>query len=290
MKKNVHFIGSGKLGTTLARAMLETEWHIPKFWIRDNYNSKEANRYLPGTIFKKLDKTGEIDSAKIIIITVPDNRIRAVAERLSNFETNWQDKIVIHTSGSLNSDELISLKLKGAAVGSVHPLQTFKSHFLSPKIFNGIFFAVEGDKKIFTFASMLCKDLKANMMIIESDQKLLYHIAAVSVSNLMNGLLHYGENLFSKLDIDQTIIRQMMNPIITASVKNYFQSKEETSLTGPLARGDFKVVEKHLSYLKNQHEDFLPVYSEISKYIVKFILDKDIKNYEQLIKVLADET
>jgi len=288
MKNNIHFIGFGKLGTTLARAMYESGWFVPYYWIRNEIDYIEANRYLPDTKFELQIKASVIKSAEVILITVPDIRIGSVAEYLSQTLSDWDGKIVIHTSGCLNSSELEPLKQNGATVGSIHPMQTFHSRFLPPNIFENIYIAVEGNNKIATFADELCKDLNAKMFKIKPDQKLLYHIAAVSLSNFLNGVINYGENLFSRLGIDQELLQPLIQPIITTSINNYFQANGKSSLTGPLTRGDFSVVEKHLSYLKKNHEDLLPVYSEISKYIFRFILDKDINNYEQLKKVLLE--
>ncbi len=288
MKEQIHFIGAGKLGTTLARAMYESGWTIPFFWIKNNFIPVGAEAFLPKTNFRKLFNSEELKSANVIILTVSDDQIRSVAEYLNSLVMDWSDKIVLHTSGSLNVEELVSLKNKAAVVGSIHPMQTFDKLFLSSQVFKDIYLAVEGDDHLVKFAGKLASKLKSNIIKIKSNQKIICHAAAVSASNFFTGLLNYSENLFKQLNIDEATARKIIIPIVKSAIHNFEKSNSKSSLTGPLSRGDVNVVAKQLSFLKKNHEDLYPVYLEISHYIFRFMIDKGTTNYEQIKKLFKE--
>lgn len=290
MKEKIHFIGAGNLGTTLARAMHESGYSVPVFWTKRKFLPKQASRYLPETCFKKLENHQQfINTADIVIITVPDNQIRTVSKFLSNTLTDWANKIVCHTSGSLNKEELSDLEEKSAIVGSIHPMQTFNQLFLSPDIFKNIYFAVEGGNAIIKFAENWIKKFKSKMIKIQSSQKIIYHIAAVTISNFFAGLLNYSEHLFKNLNFDKNISKEIILPIVNTTLNNFRNTNSLSSLTGPLSRGDTNTIDKHLSMLKENHKDLYPVYKEISRYILKFMLNEKTNNYKQIIHLLEKQ-
>ena len=128
MKRNILFIGAGKLGTTLAWALSQNGFLIPIFYSTEFPENKSD--YLPDTEFIGKLSEESVGKCKILIITVPDAQIIEVAKQLELLKVNWENKLVIHTSGCLSSNELHQLKLKGALVGSIHPMQTFDNFFL----------------------------------------------------------------------------------------------------------------------------------------------------------------
>jgi predicted short-subunit dehydrogenase-like oxidoreductase (DUF2520 family) len=65
-------------------------------------------------------------TSRVVLLTVPDDAIPAVASELAQIGGDeWRGLIVLHTSGPLDSTVLSPLKSCGAAVGSMHPLQSF---------------------------------------------------------------------------------------------------------------------------------------------------------------------
>ncbi len=289
MEEQIHFIGPGKLGTSFARALFEAGWHIPCFWTKRDVHPDNAEIYLPETIFENLNHFDNLKSAEIIIITVPDNEIRSVAESISLLNFDLSNKLVIHTSGSLNKDELVSLKNSGAEIGSIHPMQSFNARFLPANLFENIYFTVEGNERIIRFTQAICNRLNTKMISITSDQKLIYHIAAVCASNLFVGLLHYSEYFLDEINIEEAEARKILYPIVKSTLENYKSSGSKSSLTGPLSRGDEKVIAKQLSILDKKYKDRYPVYEEISAYIFKFMIDNKSNNYKLLEKLFSKQ-
>ena len=63
-------------------------------------------------------------TADLILLTVADDALASLATALSRSD-GWQGKILLHTSGALDSNVLQPLRDVGARVGSLHPLQSF---------------------------------------------------------------------------------------------------------------------------------------------------------------------
>ena len=100
----------------------------------------------------------------IVWITVPDDAIAGVARALAQSQ-DWKGKIVFHSSGALTSDELVSLRGKGARVASVHPMMTFVRGAVPEMA--GVAFAVEGDATAVRAARSIVEDLGGNAFVIK---------------------------------------------------------------------------------------------------------------------------
>jgi predicted short-subunit dehydrogenase-like oxidoreductase (DUF2520 family) len=70
------------------------------------------------------DKLSDLSNdCNLVFICVPDDQIRKVAADLSKLELRFRDILFIHTSGSKSSEELLSLKKKGASTASFHVMK-----------------------------------------------------------------------------------------------------------------------------------------------------------------------
>jgi len=286
MKKNILFIGAGRLGTTLALALSQSGLSIPIFFSKEFPENKTDN--LSDTRFVKELTEENIENSDVLIITVPDAQIEVVKNQLEFFDINWHNKLVLHTSGCLSSIELNSLNIKGAQVGSIHPMQSFDKVFLPKEIFKGVVFAVEGDEKIIIFAQSIAELLNANLIKLNPEDKILYHIAAVASSNFIVALLDYINQMYRKLGFGEEKIRELILPIINQTLKNFQRSESKDILTGPLKRNDFITIEKHVKYLKENQNTLFPVYKEISKYISQFLLNQNESEKDKLSRILYD--
>jgi predicted short-subunit dehydrogenase-like oxidoreductase (DUF2520 family) len=70
--------------------------------------------------------TRQILASRVILIATPDDVIAAVARELARIgEEELRGRVVLHTSGAMDSDVLDAVRARGAMVGSMHPLQSF---------------------------------------------------------------------------------------------------------------------------------------------------------------------
>jgi len=142
-RPSITLIGPGNLGRVLGLALAAAGYRIDEVVARDAPESRKRGRALARQVGAR-DVTYE-DAAlgsEIIWLCVSDDAIAPTASLLAP-RTGWKGKIALHSSGARSSRELEPLARRGAAVGSLHPMQTFVR--ASPATLAGVSFAVEGD-------------------------------------------------------------------------------------------------------------------------------------------------
>jgi predicted short-subunit dehydrogenase-like oxidoreductase (DUF2520 family) len=136
-------VGAGRVGRALGRRLRELGWEIGVVVTRSEASSRRAVRFI-GTGKPRGGMTRHLLGSRVILIAVPDDAICNIAGELARMGgEELRGKIVLHTSGAQDSRALRPAKEYGAAVGSMHPLQTFSGVGVPP--LDGKVFAVEGD-------------------------------------------------------------------------------------------------------------------------------------------------
>lgn len=252
-KPSVTIIGTGALGSTLQRFFKEKG-----YLVRSTWNSRRGSVYLDQSgKYKKVEESipeNETEVGDLIFITTPDDLIRKTAQTLSGKPVSWNDKIVVHCSGNLTSEELNILSENGAKNVSMHPLQTFKKGDGSER-FKNITISVEGDEEAKEFLKPIIREMEARPLKLDKRQKRNLHIAAVMASNYLVALMFSVENLLKDVDLQDGF--KSLEPLVRQTVTNIFEKGSAGALTGPIARGDAESVQKHLEELKGREQEEL---------------------------------
>jgi predicted short-subunit dehydrogenase-like oxidoreductase (DUF2520 family) len=250
-KLQITIVGPGRLGTALAVALDQAEYSIDEIVSRDRAESLRRVR----TLGKKLDARGVAISeaslsAEVIWICVGDGAIREISESLAQSRhDSWKGKVVFHSSGALASDELDSLRKRGALVASVHPMMSFV-HAAKPSL-AGVTFALEGDAAALRTARPIVRKLKGNCIDIAKKDKALYHAWGGFSSPLIVAELATADLIARKIGIPSATARKTLAPILRQTVENYIEYGPAAAFSGPIVRGDVGTVRRHLDALKN---------------------------------------
>src|SRR3974390_442770 len=142
MTKSLAIIGGGRVGRALGRSLREAGWKIVIVASRTNSTAKKAHRFIgAGRAISGLPAT--LTGAETILLTVPDDAIVSVAGQLAQrLGAELKGKGGLHTSGALDESVLKSMRECGAAIGSMHPMQTFNGVNVPP--LEGKVFAIGG--------------------------------------------------------------------------------------------------------------------------------------------------
>src|SRR5271163_2974281 len=125
MSKSLAIIGAGRVGRALGRLLREQGWKIGAVITRNAATARRAVRFI-GSGQGHAAMSRQVLAARVILITTPDDAVTAVAEELARIGAEeLRGKVVLHTSGSLDARALRALREHGAALGSVHPMQSF---------------------------------------------------------------------------------------------------------------------------------------------------------------------
>jgi predicted short-subunit dehydrogenase-like oxidoreductase (DUF2520 family) len=242
---NIGIIGAGKVGTALGYALKKKGFRIAVVASRRETSLAAARSYLGDEPVYTTDNERVLEMADVVAVTTQDREIKKVAEQLCSRKDRLDSTTIFHTSGAHTSSELSPLQQRGAHLGSLHPLQTFPDIDAGIAVLPETYIFIEGDPKSLPVLQTLASAVGLESVLIERENKVLYHLAAVFLCNLLSALLHSGEGITRKIGIDL----KPFYPIIRATLKNIEIRGPLLSLTGPVVRGDTGTVESHLSAL-----------------------------------------
>ena len=117
---SIGFIGAGVLGSGLALALSAAGWQVNAIASRTYASADQAAGLIDGCA--ALEAAQQVaDACDLVFITTPDSAISEVARTV-----NWrQDQGVTHCCGAASIELLDAAAHAGAAVGAMHPFQTF---------------------------------------------------------------------------------------------------------------------------------------------------------------------
>lgn len=282
----IGIIGAGKVGIALGYALQNSGFSISVVASRREASLENAQNYIgEGTLYTtQNERVPEL--ADVIAVTTQDREIRKVAAQLSGVKDGLRGKVIFHTSGAHASSELAPLEKCGAYLGSLHPLQTFPDIDAGVAVLPETYIFVEGDNQALPALRSLASAIGAEAVVIDSQNKVLYHLAAVFVCNLLSALMYSGEGITRRIGIDL----RPFYPIIKATLKNIEAKGPLTSLTGPIVRGDAGTIESHLGALRGMelHED---VYKSLSRVALRMAEERETLSEEQsaALQHLLDE-
>jgi predicted short-subunit dehydrogenase-like oxidoreductase (DUF2520 family) len=255
MENGLAIVGAGRVGRALGRRLRELGWKIGAVVTRSEATARRAVRFI-GAGKPHAGMTRQILASGVILIATPDDEIAAVAQDLARIGAEeLREKVVLHTSGALDVRVLDGVKACGAAIGSIHPLQSF-SGVAVPSL-EGRMFAVEGDSQALRVARHIARSLGGSPVKIPSGKKVLYHAAATMAASSVLAVEEAATQLLMSLGMRRKPATQALLRLTRQVLQNLEQLGPHSAWTGPLSRGDYKVVEAHLETLSDSPEEFV---------------------------------
>jgi len=258
----VSLVGAGAVGSTLLTKLFEQGCEVVSIVSR---SGKPALALAKETQCRKVSTSLTDISADtdILLIAVPDTAMAEVVRSVaSQKHLRFSRMLVVHTSGVHSTEVLKTLQRRGAAVASMHPVQSFpKSKPVRARVksLEGIAYGVEGEAKALERVNTLVRSLGGRSVHVSKDLKPLYHAACVFASNYGIALLNAVMETCQPLEF-RAQWREVMLPLFTSSVENALKSSPSEGLTGPIARGDFATVMMHLDSLQRNAPQLVPFY------------------------------
>lgn len=282
----ISIIGIGRLGGALALALAESGFEIENLIARNRETAEKiAGLIKPRPRILSPDELEKINS-EIIFIAVRDFDIQKTAEHLARKLKNRPT--IFHTSGSLSSEILQSLREIECPVGSFHPLVSLSDAVLGKERFKRAFFCVEGDTSAVEAAKKIVEKLDGKFFTIETEHKMLYHAAAVTASGHLTALIDAAVEMLEKCGLEEARAREILLPLIESAVENLKLQKPSEALTGPFARADVETLKKHIETLsENVSENALATYLQLGERS-SHLAERQGANRENLEKILAE--
>lgn len=274
------FIGAGKVGFSLGKYLKENNIDISGYYSKSQHSAREAAIFTKTKQYNNLENL--IKDSDTIFITTPDSEISVIWSEINKLSI--KDKLICHCSGSISSEIFSNINNHGAYGYSIHPMFAISDKYNSYKNLSQAFITIEGHKKHIEFLKQLFFQLGNEVAIISKENKVLYHAASVTVSNLVLGLINNGINYLEKCGFTHDMAIKALYPLIEFNLKNIREKGAINSLTGPVERGDLLTVINHLSVLKKEDKE---LYKLLSKNILKIAKiknpDRDYKNLDEYL-------
>ncbi|HET6854115.1 MAG TPA: Rossmann-like and DUF2520 domain-containing protein [Pyrinomonadaceae bacterium] len=279
-KPELSIVGTGRLGTTLALALHGKGYSIQTLVAHSARSARRAAALLNADVQVLAAKQlREVRAADLFLITTPDDQIAGVAEELSSLIL--PKAVALHTSGALSAAVLAPLSEKGWHTGSIHPLISVSDTTEGRAALEGAFWSVEGDTAALRVGKSIVRDLGGQSFSIRSEDKPLYHAAAVMASGNVVALFDVALEMLGQCGLTRKTARSILLPLIASTVHNLETKDPKQALTGTFARGDLETVKRHLAALKD-NKDALELYRLLGKRSLK--LTKEHPQITQILK------
>lgn len=265
-KPEVSIIGTGRLGTALAIALAGKGYPIGSLVARRRESARLAAALLdvPSRILA-LKELANRPAPELLLIATPDDQIASAAKTLAKLDWDAGRKpTVLHTSGALSSAVLAPLREIDWSVGSLHPLASISEPKAGARLLRGAFWCVEGDRRAVRVARAVVQDLDGTSFSISSEQKPLYHAAAMMVSGNVTALFDVALEMLGQCGLTRKQAQQVLLPLLASAVRNLEELDPARALTGTFARGDLETVKRHLDALKS-NKPVLEIYRVLGR-------------------------
>ena len=214
MSHNARIVGPGRAGRALASALITAGWSVDPLLGRGD------------------DLTGAAEGVDLLVLAVPDGAIAEVAAAVRPVPTT----VVAHLAGSLTLDVLAPHERRA----SLHPLVSLAGDAAADKL-RGAWFAVAGDPLV----GEIVAALDGHAVDVPDERRAEYHAAACVASNHLVALLGQAERIAGAAGVPLDAYLDL----VRGTVENVAALGPAAALTGPVSRGDWATVDRHLAAL-----------------------------------------
>ncbi len=261
-KREVAIVGPGRVGQALGKLLAEAGVPITLIAARRAGAARRAARFV-GSGRPVGIEDPRVTEATVILLTTADAALEPVARDLARRRRDWSGRVVLHTCGSLPAAVLRPLRRRGAAIGALHPFQTIPSPAAGVRNLKACFWGIEGDAAARKLAGQWVKALGGVAFPVRPLQKTLYHAAAFLVCPTVVTLMDRSACLLRHAGVPARIVRPMLGQFVAETVGSFVRLGGRRALTGPVTRGDWTTIRRHLAVLRRVSPDLVPLYSAL---------------------------
>lgn len=236
-------LGGGRAAWAYGSAWRRIGWPIDGVWLRDISQSK-----LPELLNAPRKSIAEL-RADLLLIAVSDRAIEEVAALIPPTSS-----IIFHASGAKPS-------LRDGF--SLHPLKALPP-VGEPSDLDDALLVFEGNHH--DVAQSIAENIGARFAVVTKEEKPRYHAAAVFGSNYIAALLDIAQR---HIGIENA--RDDLAALARSAIDNWRTHDDALRFTGPAARGDDEVIERHLVALAGD-ERIAEIYRLLAAEIRRAIL------------------
>ncbi|TYO96389.1 putative short-subunit dehydrogenase-like oxidoreductase (DUF2520 family) [Geothermobacter ehrlichii] len=290
MRQRFALIGPGRVGQTVARLLVEAGYRPAAIVSRDPERARQAARFA-GRLKAAATDLKKVTDAKLILVTVPDDHLRQVAEKLHRLPLK-PGTLLVHFSGYHPAAILLPDDPGELRALAIHPLQTFADAVMGVQNLPGSPCSVEGSEDALPQGEKLVRDLGGRPFRLRSEQKTLYHAAACVLSNYLVANTHAACDMLAACGFSRDEAFDLLKPLLTGTLRSLTTLGPDLALTGPIARGDVRTVTAHLDAMRPLPDELQQIYRVLGRKAVQIARQRGSiskKTATQLLKLLDDK-
>lgn len=204
---------------------------------------------------KATNSVEELEEADVYIVSLKDDAIADIAEKVPE---RCLDALWVHTSGSVDKSVFAN---RFHHYGVLYPLQTFSKDVAIRM--NDVPMFIEGATETDTKEIReLATTISGKVYEADSQLRMQMHIAAVLACNYSNYLYTLADEVLAVNGLPFDVLR----PLLEETLRKACVNGPGQSQTGPAARGDRSIIEKHLGLLNGESRE---IYRILSNAILK---------------------
>jgi len=222
-------LGGGRAAWAFGSAWKRIGWPLSGVWLRDASHS-----HIPELLeTARMDMPDLARDSELLLIAVSDRAIGEVGAAIPETEA-----LVFHASGAL-------LSVRDGF--SLHPLKSLPPVGEGSDL-EGTLLVFEGQHK--RTAKLIAAAVGARFAEVAPEQKARYHAAAVFGANYVAAALEIAERLMAKAGVED--VREDLVALAASAIENWRRHHDARRFTGPAARGDREVMQRHVEALRDE--------------------------------------
>jgi predicted short-subunit dehydrogenase-like oxidoreductase (DUF2520 family) len=291
MVNSLAIVGAGRVGRALGRRLREQGWRIGAVVTRNEGTARRAVRFIGGgKAYAGMSR--EVLTARVVLLATPDDEIISVARQIAEMLQQSgggeaRSTVFLHTSGALDASVLEGIRERGAAVGSVHPLQTFSG--VGVPSLEGKYFALEGDAEAVRAARAMVRDLGGRPVKISARKKRLYHAAAALAAGHVLAVEEAATRMLMSAGMKRHEAVRSLLGLTRQVLDNFERLGSRAAWTGPLARGDYRVILAHAEAMSELPAEYMEAYEALNRLGARVLADDAKSTLARLDKIAVAE-
>ncbi len=204
----------------------------------------------------------------VVLIATSDASIKEVSDYLAvRVKANY----AVHLSGASSIDLLSAFRENNPETRcmSIHPNISFSNEVTRSEWWKTVYFGITcREIDAFHYVKKYLLYDEEHLLLVPDDEKPRYHAAAVLASNLIMPVINASVSVYTAMGIEEETARKLASSLAVSSALNIAKSEFKQAITGPISRGDYETVHRHLS---NLNGDEKIVYQTTSEWLEKLV-------------------
>jgi predicted short-subunit dehydrogenase-like oxidoreductase (DUF2520 family) len=142
-------------------------------------------------------------------------------------------------------------------------LQTFSGR--GAPTLDGAVFAIEGNRAALRVARRLARELGGVPMRLEGRSKPAYHAAGALVAGHVLGVVEAATRILMAVGFTRRQAMRALLPLVRQTLSNFERLGPGATWTGPVSRGDYATVRRHVAALRRFPREYREAYAALTR-------------------------